>query len=340
MHKLIQIIEELELNLHGKVIITEAATGPYAATVAAAAYAGAEVHAFVRESKYGSVEEVKSQVLNLCQQLNSTGAIHFYESKDQLPWERADVITNSGSLRPILDEYLTRCKSTCVLTLMFEAWEYREQDFRLETCKKKGIQVGGVNERHPDVDVFGYLGDMVIRLIQDAGITPYRNKFLVVGNNDFVPYMLKPLVHAAQRVGVFTLAKYKQEISELGAEYLGEFDAFNVSKDWESSEAVVYTGSPFTQARWTNEDVLKAKELQKLAKPLLLRFAGDIDETALQKNQIACYPAVVPSGHMGIIPSQIGWDPILRLQTGGLKVAELMHKNETHYKGIELVQYL
>ena len=340
MHKLIRIIEDLQLNLQDKVVITEAATGPYAATVAAAAYAGAEVHAFVRDSKYGSVEDVKTQVLNLCQLLNSKKDINFYDSKDKLPWEYADVITNSGSLRPILDEYLSRCKSTCVLTLMFEAWEYREQDFRLHTCKNQGIQVGGVNERHPSVDVFGYLGDMVIRLIQDAGVTPYRNNFLVVGNNDFVPYMLKPLVHAAQRVGVFALAKYQQEITELGAEYLGEFDAFRVSKEWESTEAVIYTGSPFTQSRWSEADSLSVTELQKLTHPLVLRFAGDIDELEFQKKQIAFYPSIVASGHMGIIPSQIGWDPILRLQTGGLKVAELMHKNESHYQGIELVQYL
>jgi len=46
----------------------------------------------------------------------------------------------------------------------------------------------------------------------------------------------------------------------------------------------------------------------------------------------------VPSGHMGILPSTIGIDPIIRLQSGGLKVAELMLKGETSYNGRLIVE--
>ena len=53
-----------------------------------------------------------------------------------------------------------------------------------------------------------------------------------------------------------------------------------------------------------------------------------------------CRPENVPAGHMGILPSAIGWDPIIRLQAGSLKVAELMKTNETHYNNFELAQYL
>lgn len=340
MHKLIRISNELALDLAGKVVITEAASGPYAATAVYAALAGADVHAFVKDSRFGSVAEVKEQVLALASPLNCANRIQFYESKDLLPWSIADVVTNSGSLRPIADEYLLQCPNSCVLSLMFEDWEYREQDFSLTTCKQKNIRVVGVNERHPQVDVFGYLGDMVIRLIQDAGKTPYRNAFIVVGNNDFVPYMLKPLTASAARVGVFAPSNYKSSIDHLGAQYLGESENFHVQPEWESAEAVIYTGAPFTHVRWHETDSLHVSELSKLNNPLLLRFAGDIDEQNLTAHNIAYYPRAVASGHMGIIPSQIGWDPILRLQAGGLKVAELAHKNETQYKGIELVQYL
>jgi hypothetical protein len=43
---------------------------------------------------------------------------------------------------------------------------------------------------------------------------------------------------------------------------------------------------------------------------------------------------------MGILPSAIGWDPIIRLQAGSLKVAELMKTNEVIYNNFELAQYL
>lgn len=340
MHKLIRISNELALDLAGKVVITEAASGPYAATAVYAALAGADVHAFVKDSRFGSVSEVKEQVISLAAQLNCQNRISFYESRHDLPWSKADIITNSGSLRPIADEFIVQCPNSCVLSLMFEEWEYREQDFSLTTCKQNNIRVVGVNERHPQVDVFGYLGDMVIRLIQDAGKTPYRNSFIVVGNNDFVPYLLQPLTAAAARVGVFAPSNYKLKIEQLGAQYLGEFASFQILPEWESTEAVIYTGAPFTHVRWHESDSLRASELSKLNAPVLLRFAGDIDEKHLATNNVTFYPSAVASGHMGIIPSQIGWDPILRLQAGGLKVAELAHKNETQYKGIELVQYL
>jgi hypothetical protein len=41
---------------------------------------------------------------------------------------------------------------------------------------------------------------------------------------------------------------------------------------------------------------------------------------------------------MGIIPSEIGADPVVRLQAGGLKVAQLMMEGATHFRGHELVQ--
>jgi hypothetical protein len=43
---------------------------------------------------------------------------------------------------------------------------------------------------------------------------------------------------------------------------------------------------------------------------------------------------------MGILPSAIGWDPIVRLQAGSLKVAELMKTNEVNFNNEALAQYL
>jgi hypothetical protein len=43
---------------------------------------------------------------------------------------------------------------------------------------------------------------------------------------------------------------------------------------------------------------------------------------------------------MGVLPSAIGYDPIIRLQAGGLKVGELLIKNETSFNGIPLVDMI
>ena len=68
--KILQAIDKFNLNLNGKVVLTEAATGNYVVTPVIAAKAGAKVYAFTKNSKYGTVEDVKSQTLSLAEELH------------------------------------------------------------------------------------------------------------------------------------------------------------------------------------------------------------------------------------------------------------------------------
>ena len=38
-----------------------------------------------------------------------------------------------------------------VISLMYEAWEFRDTDVDLNYCKKNRIKIAGVWENHPDV---------------------------------------------------------------------------------------------------------------------------------------------------------------------------------------------
>jgi hypothetical protein len=338
--KLQHIIQEMNIQLEGNCVLTEAASGAYACTPVLAALSGAEVHAFARDSKYGSAEECINEVQALAELCRVSSRIHFHIEKNEMPWERATVITNSGALRPLDSAILQRVSSSCRIPLMFEAWEFRSQDLDLDFCKSKGILVAGTNERHPQVDVFGYLGDMVVRQIQDAKQTPYRNKFIVVSNNDFTPYLCKPLVSMSAGVGVYCPLEYKSEIENLGATYLGDWNSTEIPDAWKSASAVIYTGSPFSENLWKKFPLLNLEVWKSLNSPLFLRFAGDLNEADFIQHKIEFYPSNVPPGHMGILPSAIGWDPIIRLQAGSLKVAELMKKNEVNFNNEVLAQYL
>ncbi len=338
--KLQHIIQELNIQLQDECLLTEAASGAYACTPVLGALAGAEVHAFARDSKYGSARECIKEVQSLAELCGVSDRIHFHTEKNEMPWERATVITNSGALRPLDSAVLERVSASCRIPLMFEAWEFRAQDLDLDFCKLKGIRVAGTNERHPQTDVFGYLGDLVVRLIQDAKQTPYRNKFIVVSNNDFTPYLCKPLVSMSAAVGVYCPLEYKSEIENLGATYLGDWNSTEIPNDWKSTSAVIYTGSPFSENLWGNFPLLNFHVWKSLNSPLLLRFAGDVSEADLVQHEINFHPEQVPAGHMGILPSAIGWDPIIRLQAGSLKVAQLMKTNEVNYNNEVLAQYL
>lgn len=338
--KLQHIIQDLKIRLEGDCVLTEAASGAYACTPVLAALAGAEVYAFARDSKYGAANGCIEQVKALAQKCGVSNRIHFHTGKNEMPWERATVITNSGALRPIDSAFLQRVSSSCRIPLMFEAWEFRSQDLDLDFCKSQGIAVAGTNERHTQVDVFGYLGDMVIRQIQDAKQTPYRNKFIVVSNNDFTPYLCTPLVKMSEGVGVYCPLEYKSEIENLGATYLGDWNATEIPNEWKSASALIYTGSPFSENLWGTFPLLNLDIWKSLNSPLILRFAGDLSEADFIQHEIEFYPAHVPAGHMGILPSAIGWDPIIRLQAGSLKVAELMKLKEVNYNNEPLAQYL
>ena len=89
-----------------------------------------------------------------------------------------------------------------MIPLMYEAWEWRDADLELAFCKKNGIVVGATNERHPDVDVFNYLGDMALKMIFDAGLCPYKNSFILLCNNDFGPFIAKVLSKVCGSFGV------------------------------------------------------------------------------------------------------------------------------------------
>ena len=49
------------------------------------------------------------------------------------------------------------------------------------------------------------------------------------------------------------------------------------------------------------------------------------------------FPAHVHSGHMGVLPSAVGFDPVIRLQAGGLKSAEAMMTDKHEHNDIPIV---
>ncbi|MGZ8515903.1 MAG: hypothetical protein ACXWWD_01070 [Chitinophagaceae bacterium] len=341
-NKIEDAVERLNLNLAGKVVLTEAATGAYIVTPVIAALAGAEVYAYTRDTKYGTVADVKRLTDDL---LNQFGDRKLKVTViDELTPDiiaKADIITNSGHLRPLDREKLQYTKKGTVIPLMYEAWEWRDADLDLEHCKKNGIVVGATNERHPDVDVFNYLGDMAVKQIFDAGLCPYKNRFVLICNNDFGPFIAKVIARNCEGLGVIDTEENKDKYNLDNIDWIGNFPDINIPEKYKDAEAVIFTAYPFDQD-WIGENspVSIQKIKDEFHDPLILRYAGDIETKAFDRNKVRYFPAHVHSGHMGILPSAIGNDPIIRLQSGGLKVGELLTRNESKHKEISLVDYI
>jgi hypothetical protein len=340
--KLVKRVEALSLNLKGKTVLTEAASGAYVVTPVLAALAGAKVFAFTKTTRYGTVEEVFAKTRELAE--SYTGKALDITYIDKLTKDiiaQADIITNSGHLRPLNEEMLKYAKDTAVIPLMYEAWEWREADMDIRYIRKRGFRLGATNERHPEVDVFNYLGDMAVKQIFDAGLCPYKNKFILLCNNDFGPYMAKVISRVCDGLAVIDKDENKDRYKFDNVDWIGGFPNITIPEKYRDAEAVIFTAYPFDQ-NWIGEGTpISVQALKEQMKdPFVLRYAGDIDEAACSSNGLRFFPEHVHSGHMGILPSAIGNDPIIRLQAGGLKAGELLTMNQAEYIGIKLVDIM
>jgi hypothetical protein len=332
-NKLLQQVNKLKLDLKGKVVLTEAATGAYVITPIIAALAGAKVYAFTQPTKYGSVDEVIHQTREIVRLFHKRDLnIHIITELTPEIIHEADIITNSGHLRPLDKTKLQHTKKGVVIPLMYEAWELRFDDVDTDCAKSRGIRIGATNERHPDVDVFNYLGDMAIKMIFDAGLCPHKNNFILLSNNDFGPFIASTLSKVCGSLAVCDYDENRENYSDSQIDWIGNFPQFTVPGKYRSCEAVIFTAYPFDKI-WIGQEntpILISKLKLEIDNPFILRFAGDVDCKALVVNGVNYFPDSVYRGHMGILPSDIGYDPIIRLQAGGLKVAEeLLNGNYT-----------
>src|SRR5690606_11677539 len=69
---------------------------------------------------------------------------------------------------------------------------------------------------------------------------------------------------------------------------------------------------------------------------VIAQFWGDVDRHAARSLGLHLCPAAEPGpGHMGILLNRLGHEPIVRLQAGSLKAAELVRRGSPlHAQGI------
>jgi hypothetical protein len=306
-------VARVRLDLTGRVVLTEAATGAYAATPVLAALAGAEVLAVTRSTRYGSVEDVRSETAAVAGRLGVTSAITVLESMPIEQLHRIDVVTNSGHLRPLSAPLISELRSDAVVPLMFEAWEVDagRHDVDLDVLRARGIRFAGTNERHPDVDVFSFLGVMAVRALHEASFPAYRTEVGLLCDNPFMTYLECGL--SGVGAGVRSAGSFRELLarpSDPGA------------KD---PEVVLIAMTP------TGQPVLDETETAELAgrwpDSVVVQFWGDLDRSSLHRHGLMVWPGTPPSaGHMAVLPSAVGPEPVVRLQAGGLKVAEVLLK--------------
>jgi hypothetical protein len=342
INKLVKRVKALDLNLKGKTVLTEAASGPYVVTPVLAALAGAKVFAYSKTTRYGTIEEIFANTRKLMEEYKGgTLDITFIDTITPEIIAQADIITNSGHLRPLNEEKLKHAKDGVVIPLMYEAWEWRDADMEIGYIRKRGFKIGATNERHPEIDVFNYLGDMAVKQLFDAGLCPYKNKYVLICNNDFGPYIAKVVAKLCDGLAVIDKNENKDRYNFDNVEWIGNFPEVSIPAKYKDAEAVIFTAYPFDQAWIGDKTPVNVQQLmEQFTDPLVMRYAGDIDVESCDKRGLRYFPAHVHSGHMGILPSAIGNDPIIRLQAGGLKAGECLITGNYSHNNIPILELL
>lgn len=294
----------LDLDLTGLRVVTEAATGAYACTAVIAALAGGQVTCTARDTRHGRFEDAAAATLGLARQAGVADRIDIRRAIGPEVWRQCDILTNSGHLRPITSEVIALLPPRAVIALMFEAWEFRPADLDLAACRARGIRIAGVNERHPDVGVFPLLGPLAVRQLHDAGVKVAGARIALVCDNPFAPHIAAGMRAAGAEV---TPAARVQDLDG------GGHDAAVVALDPQLNPP------------------LGASDLVRLAVAapggLVAQFWGDIAPEARQASPVRIWPPEPPgTGHMGILLNALGHDPIVRLQAGGLRAAEIVRR--------------
>jgi hypothetical protein len=299
-------VDRCRLDLSGVVVLTEAAVGAYAVTPILAAMAGAKrVYGLARTTRHGTVEDIAGQTQALAALAGVIDRIEVVTRKLPDIVAEADLLTNSGHVRPIDAEMIGRMKPTAVVSLMFEAWEFRPDDLDLAACRQRGIPVAGTNERHPDVDVFSFLGVLAVKQLLDAGVAVYGSRVLLLCDNPFRTYIESGLVRAGCRVDA------AERLS--GMKAADPYDAIVVALHPRCEPAVSTDDAALIGQYWPGA--------------VVAQFWGDLDRDALAAWGVPVWPVDAPAaGHMGILLSAIGPEPVVRLQTAGLKVGEVLLK--------------
>ena len=302
-------VARTNLDLKGLIVVTECATGAYSCTPAIAGLAGASrIVAFGKDSSYGTFEGARKDVYCLWEALGlSQNILLATDSLDVLDdnLEKADIVTNSGHLRPLNSERIKRMKKGCVIPLMYESWEFRHTDLCLQTCQERGIPVAGTNERHPEIGVFDYLGPIAAKSLFNGGLEIHGNNIILICDNDFAPYLEKTL-------------------KNLGANVMKNTHSDNVEID-----AIVFAHTPGKSGGKLN---VQSFNLPKKV-PLCCQIWGDVDRSYFETKWI---PKKEPdAGYMGIKLSTLGVEAVVRLQAGGLKVGELLVRGLSEGKSSE-----
>lgn len=315
-------IERISPNLSGQRVLTEAASGPFAATPVIAAVAGADhVVAVTRSSQWGTVEGILGFTQALAKHFGVDEVVEISTRSSAELAYGADVVTNLGFVRPISRLVVENLSAHAAIALMWEPWEFRDEDIDLAACHKRNIPVVATNEHHPHVATFRFVGLLALKMLFEAQCEVNGLNVLVIGSDPFGSACQDVLSSVGARVTV--LDPLQKWPPQRGREQFELCDAIVVVEHR-------YKGLLLSQETATLIECVSVRQIP------LVHICGAIDSGALASYRVHKYPAVsVPVGYMTLTTAHVGTKPVVDLHCAGLHAASLVARARREGKGVE-----
>jgi hypothetical protein len=319
-------IDSLGLDLSGLAVLTEAASGPYLATPVLAAAAGARhVYAVVADTSHHRAADAQRETLSLAAALGVS--VEVLRAKEPHALADADIVTNTGALRPIDAATVAALKPTAVVALMWETWEFLPDQLDLDACRARGVLVLGTNEHEPPCDLRPVAGLTAVKLLLDLGLECWRTRVLLLGRQSTLG---GPIEEALRRLGceVTTFSRDGEggrPYPELAEHVSGsEYDAVIVADHLEEGLLIGPGGALEPATLAARSPAVRVGVI-----------SGRTDAEALRAEGLLVIPeAMAPARRHAYSPAELGPLPVLTLYAAGLRVGEVAARARLEGRGV------
>ncbi len=303
---------DLGLDLRDISVLTEAASGSYAVTSLLALLAGApRVVAVTRDSNYGTAERVMAYVAEWAARLGVAGGLYVTAEPAHRFAPDSTLVTNLGFVRPLSEALIAGLPKDAAVALMVEPWEVRTEDVDLAACRTHGVPALGPWESHPRLQIFRYVGLVVLKLLLEVGIEAYRSRVLIVGSGPFGTETRAVL----DSIGAVTLL-----VDPTTSGWWQEPGVREFCAGCDAIALVEYRGHP---GLISGECGLPADWIGPGTR--VLHVSGTLNIAAAHADGMTIHPAgPAQRGHMKVLTHYVGPRPVIDLHAGGLKVGELL----------------
>jgi len=265
---------------------------------------------FCRDSRYARTEEVELSMRAAYTQVDMAERYEFQTKINEEDVFGADIVTNSGHLRPFDSAFLERMKGTAVLSLMWEPWELRPGEVDINTAKRRGILVMGTNEHDAPCDMRPYSFLTAMHLLMAHQTPLVDGRILVIGDQTTLAF---PIEEGLSKLGL-EARRISMDVNQTQLEEMLDWATYVLVAEHSDSRVIIGV-----------DGLITAVDLLKADIAAVGVIAGFVDRNDLESNGVSVYPdQIAPAGYMSYLPSVLGPNPVMDLFAAGLKVGEIM----------------